>query len=369
MSVTARRTLISDFEVLRDAVQDASLDIMQLGRGRMDGSLLHLAFDSGVGVSTGEFTRAVRSRGSLGGQRWGIGIVFDAPALMNHVESLPGEIIIFRPNHDIHARHFGASGYGTVFITPEELFGYPGAAEAAMLHQPNAVLPDDPAAAAARVHTFRWLLSEISTAAPTMSAGAAEFFRHAFVELVIGPMLERVEYRKPRIHQSTAKLVRAVEQYLIEANDRPVHSYELTKAFGIDLGSLQRVFKDETGLGLIAYQRRQRLSNVHTRLRFGGPDPALSEADLLIKDIAKEHGFIHYSGFTRQYQELFGEKPSHTVRRGRRQSASAGIFRAPNTREPMARIRQLIERSNTLLKDAPDTFLGNGARKKTDEDD
>ena len=36
---------------------------------------------------------------------------------------------------------------------------------------------------------------------------------------------------------------------------------------------------------------------------------------LWIKDIIKEYGFMDYSRFTSEYQELFDEKPSHTQRR------------------------------------------------------
>lgn len=318
--VTVRRATVSDFEVLRDAVQDTPTNIMQLERGRMGGSLLHLAFDSEVGVSTGEFTHAIRTTGSLSDHRWGIGTVLHAPALINHVEMLPGELLILRPNHELYTRYSGANGYATVFITPEELFAYPGAAEAAVLQQAGAVLSADPAVAAVRVQTFRSLLERVSAEAATMTAGAADFFRRALLDLLIQPVLERVDHRKPRMQQSTAKLVRAVEQYLVDVSDRPVHNSELANRFGMDLRSLQRAFKDEIGIGLIAYQRQKRLHDVHTRLRYGGPDLALNEmeTDLFIKDIAKEHGFIHYPRFTHQYQQLFSEKPSHTMRRGRR---------------------------------------------------
>ncbi|WP_245320447.1 helix-turn-helix domain-containing protein [Bradyrhizobium lablabi] len=292
---------------------------MQLDRGKMGGSLLHLAFDSEVGVSTGEFTRGIRTTGSLSDHRWGIGTVLTAPALMNQVEISPGEIMIIRPNTELYTRFSGANGYATVFITPEELRAYPGAEEAVVLRQSSAVLPADPVIAAHRVQTFQWLLAQISAESQTMSAGAADFFRSALLDLMIRPVFERVDYRKPRMQQSTAMLVRAVEQYLNDVSDRPVHNSELANRFGMDLRSLQRAFKDEMGMGLIAYQRQKRLHDVHTRLRFGD-GLALSEmdTDLLIKDIAKEHGFIHYPRFTHQYQQLFSEKPSHTMRRGRR---------------------------------------------------
>ncbi|MGY3615629.1 helix-turn-helix domain-containing protein [Bradyrhizobium sp. USDA 10063] len=362
-----RRLRVSDFEVLRNAVQDTSVDIMQIESGRMDGSVLHLEFDEKLGVSTGDFTRGIRSRGSLSDHRLGIGMVLHGPAVMNQVEMLPGELLVLQPGTELHTHFSAANGYMTVFMTQEELRAYPGAAEAVMLQRPDAVLSADPVIAAERIRTFQWLLAELSAKeAGTMSDGATEFFRRALLDLFIQPLLERVDYRKPRLRQSTARLVREVEQYLTDIKDRPVHNAELAEKFGMSLRSLQRAFYDETGLGLIAFQRRKRLHQVHTRLRIGVSDLALNEAEteLFIKDIAREHGFIHYPLFTSQYQELFGEKPSHTMRRGRR-----GIFRDPHTNELLARSLQFIERSNALLKDnaSPDTFLGNGVRKKKDD--
>jgi transcriptional regulator GlxA family with amidase domain len=56
------------------------------------------------------------------------------------------------------------------------------------------------------------------------------------------------------------------------------------------------------------YLKQRRLNTVRERLH------ATSQDDLAVAAIAREAGFVHLSRFAGDYQQLFGELPSDTLR-------------------------------------------------------
>jgi transcriptional regulator GlxA family with amidase domain len=62
------------------------------------------------------------------------------------------------------------------------------------------------------------------------------------------------------------------------------------------------------GIPPITFLRRKRLGDVHAALSEGRPD-------VMIKAVAIEHGFLELGRFAGEYQKLFGEKPSQTLKR------------------------------------------------------
>ena len=119
--ITVRQAKVSDLGGLRDAVQDAPVDIVQLDQGKMTGTITHLSVGS-VGVSTGDFALGLRSLGSLSDRRWSFASVLEAPALWQHFEATPGDLLILPANHELYARYFVANHYAATFIEPEEMF-------------------------------------------------------------------------------------------------------------------------------------------------------------------------------------------------------------------------------------------------------
>ena len=128
--VTVDQTEVSDCDELREAVQDAQVDILKLERGKMSGTITHVSVDT-VGVSTGDFTQGLRSLGNLSDRRWALAAVLDASALWQHFEAMTGDLLILPPNHEFYARYLTSNQYAAVFIEENELFafleGQPGA--------------------------------------------------------------------------------------------------------------------------------------------------------------------------------------------------------------------------------------------------
>ena len=72
--------------------------------------------------------------------------------------------------------------------------------------------------------------------------------------------------------------------------------------------SLIYAFTETFGIGPITYLKRQRLNNVRRVLLKANPQSTK------VENIAYEWGFLHLGNFASDYQKMFGEKPSQTLR-------------------------------------------------------
>jgi transcriptional regulator GlxA family with amidase domain len=78
--------------------------------------------------------------------------------------------------------------------------------------------------------------------------------------------------------------------------------------------TLERAFRDVLGLTPVAYLNRLRLHRVHAALLSG------SRRSTTVSAEAMKWGFWHFGDFSRAYKACFGEAPSDTLRRKRRES-------------------------------------------------
>jgi len=272
MSISVHEVAFNGFEALRDVMQDAPTDIVQLQPGPMSGTITHLSVGT-IGVSMGSFTRGMLARGMLSERRWMLGMrLFGDPILYQDVDVATGDLVLVKPDHEVYSRYFGVNGYAAAFIEPGELFAYlesqqPGTAEAAVWQQPATVLAIDPRTAAAKTQALQNLLATVAAEGPKMSADVADFYKRNILELFTAPVLDHVEVRNTRLHASAATLVRDVDRYLIAAASRPVHISELTERFKVHRRTLHRAFHDVMGIGAITFSRNKRLGAVLAFIR------------------------------------------------------------------------------------------------------
>lgn len=306
---TISQTEISDVEVLQEAVQDAPLDIVQLEPGKMTGQLKHLSVGT-VGVSIGSFSRGFRARGVQSDRRCTLSIN-EKPVVILGFEVRPGDLFLLKPGHEIYATYSGANTYEATLIELDELFGFaqimdPAALDAHPWREPAAVLKTDPAIAAARTTELRALLRVLAKYGPTMSAGTADYYKRCLLELVTAPIISGSKYRGPRLR--SAELVRDIDLFLIEAGPRPVHISELCAWFDKPARTIYRAFYEKHGMSPRQFHQRKRLNDVHKALLMAVPGDTVT-------GIAIKHGFSHVGRFAGDYQSLFDELPSETLRR------------------------------------------------------
>jgi AraC family ethanolamine operon transcriptional activator len=107
------------------------------------------------------------------------------------------------------------------------------------------------------------------------------------------------------------RVVDRIREYLFANVHDPPSIADLCRHAGVSRRTLQACFRDAVGLTPSQYLRMLRLNAVHRELR------ALAAAGqpISIGDVAAQWGFWHWSRFTENYRQLFGELPSQTVQR------------------------------------------------------
>ncbi|MEO6802794.1 MAG: helix-turn-helix domain-containing protein [Granulicella sp.] len=115
----------------------------------------------------------------------------------------------------------------------------------------------------------------------------------------------RPSYRQ----MSHYKIVREVQQHLLQNQDETIGVVDLCQRFAISRRTLQYAFQDVMGMSPNAYFRTIRLNGVRRRLR----DP--KSGVMSVHQAAADWGFWHLSQFARDYQGLFGELPSERLKR------------------------------------------------------
>jgi AraC family transcriptional regulator, ethanolamine operon transcriptional activator len=104
----------------------------------------------------------------------------------------------------------------------------------------------------------------------------------------------------------SALVVRATEYVAHRLGDPPSVG-EMCEALGVSRRTLQSAFQITWGMGPLAWLTTLRLNAVRRRLKSAGS----------VTEAATEFGFWHFGHFSGDYQALFGECPSHTLRRHR----------------------------------------------------
>src|SRR5690242_20248874 len=124
-----------------------------------------------------------------------------------------------------------------------------------------------------------------------------------------------------RAARTAAQLVAAAEAHLRARLSRPMYLDDLCRLLDVSPRTLHQAFVAARGMSPGNYLKRQRLMMVHQALESTGPEPPL------VKSVALDHGFWHLGHFARDYRDLFGEAPSETVARARRDSSLVPAIR------------------------------------------
>ncbi len=105
------------------------------------------------------------------------------------------------------------------------------------------------------------------------------------------------------------RVVELVDAYVRASPDRLVTVSELCTILNISRRALQTSFQEVLGIGPHAYIRAVSLNSVRRHLR------SIESPYRSVQDAAAAFGFWHMSQFALDYREMFGERPSDTLRR------------------------------------------------------
>lgn len=138
-------------------------------------------------------------------------------------------------------------------------------------------------------------------------------------ELLVQIVDETNTRARPRRALSAFHRVRMAEEILRARSDETVSLLDIAQELGVSLRSLQLGFKEIYGTSPRSVLERLRMENARSRLLKAGDDDRVTT-------IAMDCGFFHLSRFTQAYARRYGERPSETLARQRRQRPGAAIL-------------------------------------------
>lgn len=144
---------------------------------------------------------------------------------------------------------------------------------------------------------------------PVSGAAMVEPILGAVAEIFDSILQDSPRRTRPNWLKRQAMLNRADKFLLTRNSDAPFDLATLAEAAGAHPRTLEREFVHAYGMPPIAWNRCLALHKVRSALLRG------EGRKLTLASIAQRHGFRHMGRFSGYYHDLFGERPSHTLRR------------------------------------------------------
>lgn len=117
------------------------------------------------------------------------------------------------------------------------------------------------------------------------------------------------------------ELVKQVQRWMDDHPDQPLTLTDLCQVVHVSRRSLIQCFRDHLGMGPMRYLKLQRLHSVRRALLRADPQ------QVTVTGVAADHGFLNAGHFARDYQRLFGERPSATLRQAMIMPIASGLSR------------------------------------------
>jgi AraC-like DNA-binding protein len=309
LSVTTAR--VNDFEGFREAVHGSHVDVMQLERGKLRGSLTHVGIGN-FSLSIGSFSAGIRTQRTSNEQKLIIGMLLGSSNRVTHwsYDMQPGDILVIPPSIDHDGRFFGASSYAAIRLDLTDITSIFGGAtdlaDPATWSIKNHYKAD-PRLGAIAIYRLRKIAARLADSTGDLPDQSADFWRRSITDAMTATVLHSLPSDTARLHMSATTLVRSVENYIDMAGTRPVHISEICTEFAVSRRSLHRAFDEVLGMGPVTFLRHKRLCDIHSILRESDP------TQTTVARVAIEHGFIELGRFAYYYHTLFGEHPSKTL--------------------------------------------------------
>lgn len=106
--------------------------------------------------------------------------------------------------------------------------------------------------------------------------------------------------------------IKLAEDYIIQNLQKPLHMDELVRVTGMSARSIFLAFKKFRGTSPMSFARTERLCRVYRELLNSEP------RSVSVASVATKWGFNNLGYFAALYAKQYGEKPSQTLRRGRK---------------------------------------------------
>ncbi|MDA9439796.1 AraC family transcriptional regulator [Bradyrhizobium sp. CCBAU 51745] len=302
---------LDGFEGLHQAVHGSHVDVMQLGRGRLRGSLSHVGIGD-FSLSIGSFNVGMRTQRVASDDKLIIGMLLSAEERVAHwsFDMQLNDVLVIPPQVEHDGVFHGASAYAAMRFDLNEVVRLFGGE--ARLSDPDTwrsrghFRADTEIGAIASRRLVR-IMSHLRTHSGALTPATANFWQRSIVDCMAANVMSSLPPDDEGWLRSARRLIRRVEEHLDTTGNRPVHVSEICAALGVSRRTLHRAFQEVFGLGPVSFLRHKRLCAVHSILRDSAP------GSVTVSAVAMEQGFYELGRFAQYYQAMFGERPSQTL--------------------------------------------------------
>jgi AraC family ethanolamine operon transcriptional activator len=307
--VESRR--LDSFEGLHQAIHGTHVDVMQLERGKLRGTLSHIGI-ADFSLSIGAFNLGMRTRRVASDDRLIVGMLLKAEQRVTHwsFDMRPNDVLVIPPLVEHDGIFQGASAYAAMRIDLDEvasLFGGDAWLSDPESWRSKSHYRANPAIGAIAARQLARIVSGLRDHKGSFAAPTADFWRRSIAECMAASVVSSLPPDDSGWLPSARRLVRKVEDYLDEAGEPPVHVSEICAALRASRRTLHRAFHEVFGMGPVTFLRLKRLCAIHSILRDSVP------GETTVATVAMQQGFYELGRFSQYYHAMFSEYPSQTL--------------------------------------------------------
>jgi len=312
-SFSFSRHTIDSIDALKNPVDGANAEIVQLGSGQISGNLSRATIGD-VSFSKGSFSLPIRASGVLSETRLTVGVILECSGCLRARQGTGhrGDFLIHPPGFDHHCVFTSGASFAGLCIDTIDMaaiFNREGRlADPSFWTRPIQCRPHDHRAAAELERRLRLVFAHLASQ-KSLPVSTGDFLKMSVVEAFAAPVIDASVASQSSSTASAIKIVSEVENYVDGRSFRLVHISELCGHLKISRRTLHRCFDDALGIGPGTFLRQKRLCSVHSMLRRLDPRTAN------VTQVATDFGFLELGRFAKQYRQLFGEYPNETLRK------------------------------------------------------
>jgi AraC-like DNA-binding protein len=287
-------------------------ELTLIGRGHFTAKLIGIALHRlGLQRSSDNLPRTAHS------VNWkGLAIItfrtHPGPSLVRSgVEMEPTNISRHGEDQAYYQRSSGSASFGALSVAVEDVAAIGEAMGGADLTPPrDAMLVTPPPSAMAKLQRLHAAAGQLAEDAPAVIAHpeAARGLEQALIEAMVSCLVDG-DVREDSVAQRHHELImRRFRRVVEEHPEKPLYVPEICKAIRVSQRTLLACCQEHLGMAPKHYLLLRRMHLARRALREAGPDAPR------VTDVATRYGFWQLGRFAVEYQSLFGESPSATLR-------------------------------------------------------
>jgi AraC-like DNA-binding protein len=235
------------------------------------------------------------------------------PSLLTHgLEMQPTNIVRHSEAQGYYRRSSGRAAYASMSLSVADMVSFGAAISGVDLTPPkDPLIHRPPPSAMAKLQRLHAAAGDLAQNAPEIIASpeAAHGLEQALILALIGCFATRTPSANSLAQGQHAIVLRRFRRVVEENPQQPLYIPEICKAIRVPDRTLLMCCREHLGMGPKRYLLLRRISLARRALREAAPDATS------VTEIATRYGFWQLGRFAAEYQSLFGEFPSATLRR------------------------------------------------------